>query len=193
MASRSSASSRCKYCHKGLRSDSALKRHITATPRCKYNWEKEIISAASNGMVTRKSTTTHLDMDESAFDYPNTSDEFHTFVLEASPGRRPVEDVDLEELVPVRQSPDTRNRRFVEEFPQPAGVPIGQAKTKFNVMFENHMGDDQGIYAPFTNGEEWELAQWLSRRVGQKAIDEYLNLSIVSTVIEFLSMVFLNK
>jgi hypothetical protein len=144
-------------------------------------------------MVTRKSTTTHLDMDESAFDYPNTWDEFHTFVPEASPDQRPVEDVDLEELVPVRQSPDTRNRRFVEEFPQPAGVPIGQAKTKFDVMFENHMGDDQGIYAPFTNGEEWELAQWLSRRVGQKAIDEYLNLSIVSTVIEFLSMVFLNK
>ena len=41
------------------------------------------------------------------------------------------------------------------------------------------------MYSPFANDQEWELAQWLSRRVGQKGIDEYLKLSMVSTVIEF--------
>jgi hypothetical protein len=170
-----------------------MKRHIAATPRCKNNWEREIISAASNGKRTRKSTTTHLDIHESSFDYPNTWDESHDFVPDASPDPDRVEDVDFEDSVPVRQSPDTKNRRFVEGYPRPAGVPIGHAKTKFQILYENHMGEGQGIYTPFTNNDEWELAQWLSRRVGQKGIDEYLNLPIVSAGVDIFSLVLLNK
>lgn len=146
------------------------------------------MSSASNAKATRKSTTTtHLELDDSAFDNPNTWDELHAFVPEPSPEAGPskrarVEEVDddSEDSVHVRKSPDTKNRRFVEEYPQPVGIATGQGKTKFQVLYEKHMEQGESIYAPFTNDDEWELAQWLSRRVGVKAIDEYLELSIVS-------------
>jgi len=139
---------------------------------------------ASNTKATQKKTTTHLDIEDPAFDNPNSWDDQHAFVPEPSPEPGPsmhVEEVDDEEAVRVRQFSDTKSQRFVESYPRPVGVPIGQGKTKFQVLYEENMGQGQGIYAPFANNEEWELAQWLSRRVGQKATDEYLKLSIVSS------------
>jgi hypothetical protein len=159
-----------------------MKRHIAATPRCKHRWEKEIMSAASNVKADQK-TSAHLQVPDSAIDIPNTWDDLHAFVPEPSPEAGPsdhVEEVDVQ----VRQSPDTKSRRYVEAYPRPVGIAIGQGKTKFQEMYEAQTGQGQSIYGPFTNNEEWELAQWLSRRVGQKAIDEYLKLSIVSPKIE---------
>ena len=80
---------------------------------------------------------------------------------------------------------DTKNRRFVDLYPLPVGVPIGHGNTTFQVLYEKHKGQDESIYAPFTNEEEWELAKWLSRRVGQKVTDKYLKLSMVSPEIKF--------
>ena len=64
-------------------------------------------------------------------------------------------------------------------------IPVGQEKTKFQLIYERQLEEGQNMYSPFANDQEWELAQWLSRRVGQKGIDEYLKLSMVSAVIEF--------
>ena len=36
-------------------------------------------------------------------------------------------------------------------------------------------------WSPFKNEDEWELAQWLLKNVGQSAIDEYLKLPSVSS------------
>ena len=68
MASRSN-SSQCKYCHKELQSDSALKHHIAVTPRCKLSWEKDIMGELSNTKGNRKSTATYFDTDDSTFDH----------------------------------------------------------------------------------------------------------------------------
>jgi hypothetical protein len=180
-----STSSRCRYCHKPLRTDSAMKRHIAATPKCKRKWEEQILAAATNLKATPKSTSTHLEVDDFVFDDLNTWDNLHNFIPEPSQEAGPsklahVEDNADEDPVILRKIADTKNRRFVEEYPRPVGIAIGQGKTKFQVTYEEHMAHGQTIYSPFTNEDEWELAKWLSRRVGQKAIDEYLKLSIVS-------------
>lgn len=173
-----SSSSRCKYCHKELRSDSAMKRHIAATPLCKHKWEKEIMGLSTE-RVTGKSRGTHLEIDEGS--------DFQAFIPDPSPEPTPskrvhVEEVEDEDSVQVRQAPDIENRRFVEQYPshRRVGIVIGQGKTKFQLMYENQREHGQSTYAPFTNKDEWELARWLSRRVGQKAIDEYLKLSFAS-------------
>lgn len=158
-----------------------MKRHIAATPRCKQKWEKEIMST-SNVKEDRK-TSSHLQFPDAAIDNPNIWDDLHAFVPELSPDAGPSDRVE-EVVVQARGSPDTKSRRYVEAYPRPVGIAIGQGKTKFQVIYEAQTGQDQSIYGPFTNNEEWELAQWLSRRVGQKAIDEYLKLSIVSPEVE---------
>lgn len=180
MSSRSDSSC-CKYCHKELHSDSAMKRHIAATFQCKQSWEKEIWDLASNSTGFPKSSTTHQEVNNPGVDYPDTWDDLHAFAPELSPEPRGhVEDGDDEESLPLREISDTKNRRFVREYPRPVGIPVGQGKTKFQQLNESQIEEGQSIYAPFTNDEEWGLAQWLSRRVGQKATDEYLKLSIVS-------------
>jgi hypothetical protein len=146
-------------------------------------WEKELMSAASNDKLkqTRKSAATHLEVEDHPLDLPNGWDDMHAFIPEGSPEPAAgVEEGDDEDSVRVRESPDTKHRRFVEGFPRPVGVPIGQGKTKFQEQYERHLHEGQSIYSPFANEEEWDLAQWLSRHVGQKATDEYLKLPIVS-------------
>jgi hypothetical protein len=165
-----------------------MKRHIAATPKCKHKWEKEM-GAPSNTKAAWKSTTTHLETDKSTFDNLDTWDDSHAFVPEPSPEPRPskrarVEEVEDEDSVRVQRGPDTQNRRFVEAYPRPAGIAIGQGKTKFQILHEKQTKQGESNYAPFANKEEWELAQWLSRRVGQTAIDEYLKLPIVSPEFE---------
>jgi hypothetical protein len=157
-----------------------MKRHIAATPRCKFYWEKDIMGAASNTKVTRKSLTPHLEHGDSAFDNLDTWDDLHAFVPEESPEPACVEEADGDESAEARQNPDTKTRRFVKVYPRPVGVPIGQGKTKFQLFNEMHTAQGESIYTPFTDEEEWGLAQWLSRHVGQTAIDEYLKLLLVS-------------
>jgi hypothetical protein len=136
-----------------------------------------------NTNETRKSLTTHLAINDFGFDNHSNWDDLHVFVPEPSPSPGPGQHGRLEdeESEQVQETPDTKNRRFIETYPRAVGSPIGRGKTKFQEMYDNHILHSQSIHAPFTNDEEWELAQWLSRRVGQKAMDEYLNLSIVSS------------
>ena len=166
MATRSTVS-RCNYCHKELRLDSAMKQHIAATPRCKHAWEKDIL--ASNSNTIRKPNIPDLEVPvaEAGSDDPNNWDHLQAFVPEASP----------EPASPAKRA---THQRYVEVYPRPVGIPTGQGQSNFQVLRDIHRREDQGDHSPFASEEEWELAQWLSRRVGQKAINEYLNLSIVS-------------
>jgi hypothetical protein len=168
-----------------------MKRHVAATPKCKHKWEKEIMDAASNSKAIPKSTNTHLEVEDFSFEDLNAWDDLHDFIpeprQEAGPSKAAHVDDDADEdPVILREIPDIKTRRFVEAYPRPVGIAIGHGKTKFQVTYEEHsMPQGKIIYSPFTNDDEWELAKWLSRRVGQKAIDEYLKLSVVSPEINF--------
>ncbi|KAF8883572.1 hypothetical protein BD779DRAFT_1612257 [Infundibulicybe gibba] len=72
------------------------------------------------------------------------------------------------------------NERYVETFPRPAGIPIHpyKEKTKFEVLRESKTRAGQDRWAPFAGQDEWELAMWLSKNVGQKSVDEFLKLPI---------------
>ena len=139
------------------------------------------------------SKSTHLDSvtDESVFDIPNTWDDMHSFVPGGGPepaatNHIPIEESthNVEESLQGQKFRDTKPRRFIEAFPGPVGVPVGRGQTKFDLIYENQVEEGKNNFSPFANDEEWGLVQWLSRRVGQKAINEYLNLSMVSLVNE---------
>ena len=166
-----------------------MKRHIAATPKCKQGWEKEILDLPSDPGAILESNPTHLESgaDESGIDKPNQWDDLHSFVPEACPEPVPLETAtsDDDDSLHARKNPDTKSRRFVEAYPGPVAIPVGQGKTKFQLIYERQLEEGQNMYSPFANDQEWELVQWLSRRVGQKGIDEYLKLSMVSAVIDF--------
>ncbi|KAF8134816.1 hypothetical protein EV363DRAFT_1447582 [Boletus edulis] len=55
---------------------------------------------------------------------------------------------------------------------------IGKAKTPFQEMRDVQNTVGGGIYAPFADQEEWELAEWLISNINQSAIEGLLKLPI---------------
>jgi len=72
--------------------------------------------------------------------------------------------------------------RFARVFPKPVAEALGMGNTEFEEILQEqkNMGLEDNPEAPFMNREEWELAEWLTKRVNKAAIDEYLKLPIVS-------------
>jgi Plavaka transposase len=87
--------------------------------------------------------------------------------------RARVEEVDDEE--------DGGIRRWIEDYPQPAGSAGMSAQTYFENLLEEQRAKGQDAWAPFEDEEEWGLAQWLMLNVGQNATDKFLKLPIVSS------------
>ena len=69
--------------YKELRSDSAMKWHIAATPRCKHAWEKDIL--ASNSNTIQKPNITDMEVDEVGSSNLNSWDDLQDFVFDPSP------------------------------------------------------------------------------------------------------------
>ena len=57
---------------------------------------------------------------------------------------------------------------------------ICTAQTMFDRMKEMQEASGHGMYHPFADWAEWELAEWLITNVNQWATDEFLKLLIVS-------------
>ena len=72
------------------------------------------------------------------------------------------------------------HRRWIKDFPLPAGMRLGLAQSYFETVREEQRKNGDDLWAPFKDEEEWELAQWLITNVGQNTTDKYLKLPIVS-------------
>lgn len=110
-------------------------------------------------------------------------EEFHTDLVEdfepPSAAITPrLENVQEEEDV---ADPRTSFVRFVEPFPADAasGLGLRKAKTPFEDRLEVQESKGNDPWEPFTSREEWELAEWLLKNVGQKSTNEFLKLHIV--------------
>lgn len=57
----------------------------------------------------------------------------------------------------------------------------GSTHYQENIRFEIWKGEEEHEWGPFKNQEEWDLARWLAKHVGQGAIDKFLKLEFVSS------------
>lgn len=60
---------------------------------------------------------------------------------------------------------------------------LGSAQTAFKKMADHQESSGAGVYHPFKDFEEWELAEWLVKNVNQRVTEDLLKLSIVSASI----------
>ena len=78
---------------------------------------------------------------------------------------------------------DQSQNRYRVSYPDGDTAEIlGKGKTRFQQWQEEKSLHGENNWAPFENQKEWDLAQWLMKNVGQKSIDEYLKLPIISLV-----------
>jgi hypothetical protein len=92
------------------------------------------------------------------------------------------------EEVPDEDDPQNFGR-FVEPYEDEesgrpaAGRPLRRGETLFERMRAQQQAAGESEFSPFHNGDEWELARWLSKNVNQSATEEYLDLPTVSQFI----------
>lgn len=73
--------------------------------------------------------------------------------------------------------------RFVEKYPEEAATILEGREGLFETWRkEDRRVGDGNRWAPFANKNEWELAQWLMKNVGQNKIEEFFKLGLVCTV-----------
>jgi hypothetical protein len=106
--------------------------------------------------------------------------------------RATVEEVP-DESAPLPQFPEPTSKEavFVESFPEQAkaGAAWRTGISHFTSIRSTQEAVGDGKWGPFEDEEEWQLAEWLIKNVGQKQTDTYLKLPIVSeTVILSLSI-----
>lgn len=74
--------------------------------------------------------------------------------------------------------------RYVEDYLGNAGKTKGHSQNYFERWREAQRDKNFKPWVPFSDIEEWELAQWLIMNVGQNATDKFLKLPIVSQSIK---------
>jgi hypothetical protein len=85
--------------------------------------------------------------------------------------------------------------RYIEKFPEEylAGATWGRSRTLFESLDEEQKQEGGSRWAPFEDEDEWQLAEWLIRNVGQKQTDSFLRLPIVCLFsLISLSLIFLS-
>jgi hypothetical protein len=84
----------------------------------------------------------------------------------------------------VSEEEETRDSgHYFEEYPtdQKAGAAWGEDQPLFMRTQREQQENGTSKWGPFKDQGEWELAEWLSKNVGQKQTDAFLKLNIVST------------
>ena len=127
----------------------------------------------------------HLEEDFQAAEEALNGEEFN--LLQQSPPPLPSQD----ELHPQNATVEVPNNgelndggRYIEIFPEEylAGATWGRGKPLFESLDEEQKSKGGSRWTPFEDEDEWQLAEWLIRNVGQKQTDAFLRLPIVSFI-----------
>jgi hypothetical protein len=151
-----------------------VNQHISASENCLKEWHKNIVRENDNQIPKRRRMNSpepnllddNLPNPNPIHDFEYANHPIHDF----EPNMEEAEE-DVDQATP---------KRYIEPFPGPAGAALREEKTRFHVLEEENRLEGKSRWEPFASKAEWELAEWLMKNVGQKAMDEYLQLPIVS-------------
>jgi hypothetical protein len=198
----------CTFCGKLCTTVSGLDRHIAQTPDCKKASCEKFGQYANSIWDDIPANPNHPKQRplENLPDLPDFLDlpDFHLEeemaiaeeMINAEEINLPQEPPPPQNEPPPHPPPDIAAEavldggRYIENFPDEylAGATWGRCKPLFECLNEEQKRTGGNRWAPFEDEEEWQLAEWLIRNVGQKQTDDFLKLPIVS----FLSHCFVN-
>ncbi|GBE90182.1 hypothetical protein SCP_1900310 [Sparassis crispa] len=197
-----SALHHCNFCFRELPTLGGLKRHISSRRECHRKWEDTIAKKTETVSIfdteEQEEETYHMLPEEpvmaSLVDGPpgNCNSTFDSYipapVWEPSPDKEETEESNARasKRVRVEDVPDeddiSAGHFYTNYSCHPVATVQAQGKTVFERQHEEARAMQTSEYAPFSDEEEWQLAEWLMKHLGQNRIDEYLDLPIVSTL-----------
>ena len=194
---------RCNYCLKPIVTAPGVKRHISQSPACRQQWRKllERTTVTATEDKVDQSNDNILDntpevdasyqwADDVHMGYSSDgaiSQEGHMIIesryredsgpseLHDPPPKRPQVEDDIEDA--EASMPPTG--RFTEQLADITAKILGSAKTVFERLEEEELAKEETEWAPFQDEEEWEVAKFLMKNLGQKKMDEFLDLPLV--------------
>ncbi|KAG1782843.1 hypothetical protein EV702DRAFT_1040672 [Suillus placidus] len=168
----------CEFCGKEFPTRGGLKRHITNRPKCRRAWEltieeKEVTAPSMENhdvgnsfSPLRRSWSNSFDADEANLAAPKS------------------QHVTVEDVADEGEVVEGGGRYFQQC--SDAGWTLREGETEFERYrkYKEGMGEDE--WAPFCDDlcltlaarEEWGLAEWLVKSLGQTQTDEFLKLPI---------------
>lgn len=168
-----------------------MQSHIQNTPACRAKWDREVERRphlSRSESPKRQSVSTGDNLDE---EHVVPQDDNFEPAQPFSPAPRRVRSVSEEpsehqskrarvEEVEDEDAPG----RFYEAYPQGVADVLGAGMTDFEDVRARQASSSSSDnpWAPFTDEEEWELAEWLMKSTTQKDRDEFLKLPIVSLI-----------
>ena len=207
MAPKAGGTFQCGFCGKALTNASALNKHIKRTIACNKASHQEFGTYVANiwnapqapaagpsgfssepapemvgppmpeGIQGNSETSEHddqLDQDlDASLDIPEPpAPSPPPQAPPTRPYRTTIEEIPDEEAYP---------EYHVEDFPEDrkAGAGWGYDVPLFERIRREQEEGGTSRWGPFDSEEEWELAEWLIRNVGQKQTDAFLKLPIV--------------
>ncbi|KAF7328115.1 hypothetical protein MVEN_02568400 [Mycena venus] len=184
--------SRCPYC---FHSVGGVNRHISQTPACHEKWAQSLMGdttitvdqedAEESEPAPAPRTPSPVPSDDADDDPMGVADGFIAAPREESP--LPPDPIPQSRRATVEEVLDEDDPQNFGRFPQPygdtasgrpaAGKPLRPGETLFERM-RTRIKEQGGTteFFPFQDGDEWELARWLSKNVNQTATEEYLSL-----------------
>ena len=177
----------CKYCHQIKSTETALNRHIAHSARCFQSWQDDLVklTSSTSNIGVEGSINENAMSPDSMLDVSNNDSDVE-MSIPCGPKKLPGPSIlGSEETDAVIN--DARSRsRYQKAYPAGyAAELLGKGKTKYEMWEENQRLHGENEWAPFRSQKEWDLVQWLIKNVGQKSIDEYLNLPIASICTQF--------
>jgi hypothetical protein len=84
---------------------------------------------------------------------------------------------------------ETGDQRFPVSYPGDAARILGRGETAFGRRRNELEASGKSKWEPFADQDEWELAEWLMKRVNQTGTEEFLKLSVVRLHLSCLTFV----
>lgn len=186
----------CGFCGKGpFPTHAGLSKHIQRAPACREASKEELCQYIANvwqeynphTSVERSHTrdTPPSFLDDEYPDHINLDADINTAGDIESTGEPPtVEEVPDDRTQPHNSIPSQTipgNTCFVETYPAEAkaGAAWGTGTPKFEAI-RKEQAEIGKYWGPFEDEDEWRLAEWLIKNVGQTQTDKFLKLPIVS-------------
>ncbi|KAG1732870.1 uncharacterized protein EDB91DRAFT_1238678 [Suillus paluster] len=163
----------CVFCGKVTTTHEGLKRHVAGRPECRRQWASMIEDVEAENLDDAPDVDfPHQDAAPAGHVHPRPSPDTDNNPALRKTRRTTVEEVEDEDgmLFP-------NNGRYFE--PQSdAGWALREGETNFERYrtYQEEEGEDP--WSPFEDAEEWDLAQWLVKNLGQTRTNEFLKLPI---------------
>ena len=175
----------CTSCGKSFPTLAGLRRHIGQRPQCQRHWnaimmeqlnERSILSDDEDDGLT---SMIH-DFEDERAGTPMVPDNLRNWQPPHSPSL-PARSPPPASTCQSKRSENDANRtygRFFEPF-EGSGAAFRMESNTFEDYHRQREESKTEKYAPFMDEEEWDLAAWMMKHLGQNRIDEFLKMPIV--------------